>query len=183
MVLLQHDVWHYSMDGSPWAIALTTRELYSPPEPFTTLPPEPDRRLVYTNLRQHTDWSPLYQDTTSKIYVYNRVTGCVREGAWISIRAGMGEVFFFNLITRVCTWFPPIAWHSAWFTRRSPESTTTVTGAMVGRDRDLELVKLAHQRVEGGAPYMYESFQGVPPYDATTEDTVFTHPALLELVH
>ena len=146
--------------------------------PFTEPPPCFPPGLGLYSLRG-TSWLPLFEDCESKVLMLHTETGCVRSAPWISLRTAYGCVFFVNLITHQTRWLPPLRWMQDWVSRPSINEDGRAYGmALEGTrfTRDLLPPLVSRLRVEGGAPYLWES--GIPTYARDDHDTRFTYPIL-----
>ena len=144
--------------------------------PFTEPPPCFPPGLGLYSLRG-TPWVPLFEDCESKVLMLHTETGCVRSAPWISLRNAYGCVFFVNLITHQTRWLPPRRWMQDWVSRPSINEDGRAYGmALEGTrfTRDLLPPLVSRLRVEGGAPYLWES--GLPTYASDEHDTRLTYP-------
>ena len=144
--------------------------------PFRESPPRLPPGLGFGALRG-TSWMPIYEDSAHRILLYHAETGCVRAAPWISLRTSYGCVFFANLITRQTRWLPPHGWMQGWISRPSIDDQGRACGTPFEGTRlvrDLLPGPIARLRVEGGAPYLWES--GQPTYSADSDDTASTYP-------
>ena len=116
-----------------------------------------------------TDWVPIFEDAASLVFMFNRVTGAVREGPWIVLRDPDGLPFFVNLVSRVTRWLPPHRWMEGWISRDSSawSGHQFYTRSLLPRD-------IARLRVEGGAPYLDAC--GRPQYAPDGTDTLRSYP-------
>ena len=149
-----------SCDISHTSSSFTTHTFDYPPPPL-------DMRLSLNSLRD-TPWIPLFEDCNHTIKLYNKLTGCTRNGPWISLRTDYGRIYFANLHTRHTSWFPPHTWMRNWLTRQSPFEPNTPLGRMI---YPREISRL---HVDGGSPYL-DSI-GTPAYPRDTYDTNQTYP-------
>ena len=112
----------------------------------------------------------------------------MRDAPWIALRTRDGCIYFANLLTRETRWLPPHLWMHGWVSRTkisdSRSSGSTMSQILDnGRDLPCDGRKplpplIAFKRVEGGAPYMYESTHGAPQYppDESGWDSQLTYP-------
>lgn len=133
--------------------------------------------LGFSSLRG-TSWLPLFEDCENKVFLFNSETGCVRAAPWISLRTSNGCVFFVNLVTHQTRWLPPCRWMEDWVSRPSViEAENRGYGTPLDgtrHARDLLPPSAARRRVEGGAPYLWES--GLPGYARDHLDSPLTYP-------
>ena len=144
--------------------------------PFTEPPPCFPPGLGLYSLRG-TPWVPLFEDCESKVLMLHTETGCVRSAPWISLRTAYGCVFFVNLITHQTRWLPPRCWMQDWVSRPSINEDGRAYGMVLEGTRftrDLLPPLVSRLRVEGGAPYLWES--GLPTYASDEHDTRLTYP-------
>jgi hypothetical protein len=119
----------------------------------------------------------------------NQQTGAVRDAPWIALRTRDGCIYFANLLTRETRWLPPHLWMHGWVSRTGTCTASDLhrshMSRVLGSDgRDLPCdgrkplpPSVAFQRVEGGAPYMYESTHGAPQYPPDERwDSQLTYP-------
>jgi hypothetical protein len=117
----------------------------------------------------------------------------VRDAPWIALRTRDGCIYFANLLTRETRWLPPHLWMHGWVSRRVSRTGTCTASDLCrshmsrvldsgGRDLPCDGRKplppsVAFQRVEGGAPYMYEPTHGTPQYPPDKSwDSQLTYP-------
>jgi hypothetical protein len=122
------------------------------------------------------------------VLLVHQQTGAVRDAPWIALRTRDGCIYFANLLTRETRWLPPHLWMHGWVSRTkisdSRSSGSTMSQILDnGRDLPCDGRKplpplIAFKRVEGGAPYMYESTHGAPQYppDESGWDSQLTYP-------
>ena len=143
---------------------------------FTSPPPMYPVGLGLASLRG-TSWLPVFEDANHRVLLYHSETGSVREAPWISLRTSRGCVFFANLVTHQTRWMPPRRWMEGWIKRPSVSSEGLALNSLLEGTRyarDLLPVSLARQRIEGGAPYLWET--GLPAYAPDEYDSALTHP-------
>jgi hypothetical protein len=124
-----------------------------------------------------TSWLPLFEDSEHRVLLFHTETGCVRAAPWISLRTPYGCVFFVNLITHQSRWLPPRRWMEDWISRPSIAENGRPYNTPFDeyrQSRDLLPPAVARRRVEGGAPYLWES--GSPSYSRDESDTLLTYP-------
>lgn len=130
-----------------------------------------------------TPWVAIYQDSDSRVVLFHRLTGAIREAPWIALRTSAGRVFFLNLVSRETRWSPPRLWMDGWVMRSSCATAAIdvarhvhdIFGRSTAYSRHLLPPSLARLRVEGGAPYMGAT--GLPQYAPDECDSARTHPA------
>jgi len=121
------------------------------------------------------------------VLLVHQQTGAVRDAPWIALRTRDGCIYFANLLTRETRWLPPHLWMHGWVSRTkisdSRSSGSTMSQILDnGRDLPCDGRKplpplIAFKRVEGGAPYMYESTHGAPQYPPDESwDSQLTYP-------
>ena len=141
-------------------------------EPPPRLPPG----LGFSALRG-TGWMSIFEDAEHRILLFHVETGSVRSAPWICLRTAHGRVFFANLVTRQTRWLPPSRWMEDWVSRVVASHDGRGYGTPFDDTRfarDLLPPSIAHRRVEGGAPYLWE--KGLPSYQPSEGDTELTYP-------
>ena len=143
---------------------------------FREAPPRYPPGLGFNSLRG-TSWFPLFEDASHRVLLYHLETGCTRAAPWISLRTQWGCVYFANLITGQTRWLPPPRWMDGWISRPLADDDGRAVGALLEGTRygrELLPASIARRRVEGGAPYLWET--GMPGYAPDRHDTSLTHP-------
>jgi hypothetical protein len=165
---------------------LSTRTLTALARPFDGPPPELPRvtrggEICYNSLDRDgltivgTDWVPLFRDSENRIQVYNKLTGCVRNGPWICLRPPkQNGVYFANLVTKRTRWLPPPGWFEDWVSRPGANFTGLRYPVEHPLARWVLPIPDARHRVEGGAPYL--GMWGRPQYESDELDTPHTYP-------
>ena len=185
--------------------ALGTASWYPPdgstslvPRLFPDVPPVSEERpprlpsQVGMNSLAGTGWAAIYRDGVHEVFLVHQQTGAVRHAPWIALRTRDGLAYFANLLTRETRWLPPHLWMHGWVSRLDVESASALAAAddrlmsralgTAGRELPCDGRKplpplLGRQRVEGGAPYMYELSLGVPQYPPDEHwDSQLTYP-------
>ena len=186
--------------------ALGTASWYPPdgstplvPRLFPDVPPVSEERppriplQMGLNSLAHTGWASIFCDGSHEVLLVHQQTGAVRDAPWIALRTRDGCIYFANLLTRETRWLPPHLWMHGWVSRRLPSSFAGTASNLCrshmssvldndGRDLPCDGRKplppsVAFQRVEGGAPYMYESTHGAPQYPPDERwDSQLTYP-------
>jgi hypothetical protein len=186
--------------------ALGTASWYPPdgstplvPRLFPDVPPVSEERppriplQMGLNSLAHTGWASIFCDGSHEVLLVHQQTGAVRDAPWIALRTRDGCVYFANLLTRETRWLPPHLWMHGWVSRRLPSSLAGTASNLCrshmssvldndGRDLPCDGRKplppsVAFQRVEGGAPYMYEPTHGTPQYPPDKSwDSKLTYP-------
>ena len=149
---------------------------------FKEAPPRYPPGLGFNSLRG-TSWFPLFEDASHRVLLYHLETGCTRAAPWISLRTQWGCIYFANLITGQTRWLPPRRWMEGWISRPLADDDGRAVGALLEGTRygrELLPASVARKRVEGGAPYLWET--GMPSYAPDRHDTSLTHPHALMLV-
>ena len=142
-------------------------------------------------------WVPLFRDADHTVRLVCLQTGAIRAAPWIVLRTSAGCPYFANLVSRETRWLPPHGWMSGWQMRLPldpPDQPWSAPPASyplpLTTSRDCPQVgwllerhaantlpaQLSRERVEGGAPYLYEPSHGVPQYTRDDCDTPFTFP-------
>ena len=158
------------------------------PRLFPDVPPVSEERppriplQMGLNSLAHTVWAPIFCDGAYEVLLVHQQTGAVRDAPWFALRTRDGCVDFANLLTRETRWLPPHLWMHGWVSRTeipgtSPaaaNSRSTMSQVLDNSGRDLPCdgrkplpPSVAYQRVEGGAPYMYEPAHGTPQAHTT----------------
>ena len=180
--------------------ALGTASWYPPdgstplvPRLFPDVPPVSEERppriplQMGLNSLAHTGWASIFCDGSHEVLLVHQQTGAVRDAPWIALRTRDGCIYFANLLTRETRWLPPHLWMHGWVSRTkisdSPSTGSTMSQILDnGRDLPCDGRKplppsVAFQRVEGGAPYMYEPTHGTPQYTPDERwDSQLTYP-------
>lgn len=144
--------------------------------PFSELPPRFPEGLGFNALRG-TSWIHLPEDCQNRILLYHTETGCMRNSPWISLRTAYGCVFFVNLVSHQTRWLPPHRWMEDWVSRPAVSEDGRAYGTPLDGTRfarDLLPPSVSRLRVEGGAPYLWET--GLPPFVRDEHDTRLTYP-------
>ena len=117
--------WHPpdgSMQLSDHQLVLTSIGPHCQPPP--RLP-----RTVGLGCLTDTPWIVLYQDSDSRVLLFHRLTGAIREAPWIALRTFGGRVYFAKVVTRETSWFPPPLWMAGWVMRPQCQADYTVKPA------------------------------------------------------
>ena len=138
-----------------------------------------------------TGWATIYRDQVNEVFLVHQQTGAIRNAPWIALRTRDGRAYFANLLTRETRWLPPHLWMRGWVSRLEVGSASpagadigSMSQALSSGGRDLPCdwrkplpTLVGRQRVEGGAPYMYEPALGVPQYPPDERwDSQLTYP-------
>ena len=177
----------YPPDGSTSLVARLFPEV--PPVSEERPPRIPSQ--VGLNSLAHTGWAPIFRDGTHEVFLVHQQTGAVRSAPWIVLRTRDGRAYFANLLTRETRWLPPHLWMQGWVSRLEVDSASpagvdigSMSQALSNSGRDLPCdwrrplpTLVGRQRVEGGAPYLYEPALGVPQYPPDERwDSQLTYP-------
>ena len=177
----------YPPDGSTSLVARLFPEV--PPVSEERPPRIPSQ--VGLNSLTYTGWAPIFRDGTHEVFLVHQQTGAVRSAPWIALRTRDGRAYFANLLTRETRWLPPHLWMQGWVSRLEIDSASpasadigSMSQALSSGGRDLPCdcrrplpTLVGRQRVEGGAPYMYEPTLGVPQYPPDERwDSQLTYP-------
>ena len=162
-------------------------------------PPLPKGMWLGTITSNRCGWMAVPRDESGEHLLVHSESGGVRDAPWVCLRADDMTPFFANLITGETRWLPPFNWMGGWRKRiyipcggvHSKGNLPWIHGAdIVGwnwmppngagalcSERTLSyLGTMMRQRVEGGAPYRYELWQGVPRYKLDRYDSEGTYP-------
>ena len=177
----------YPPDGSTSLVARLFPE--APPVSEERPPRIPSQ--VGLNSLTYTGWASIFRDGTDEVFLVHQQTGAVRSAPWIVLRTRDGRAYFANLLTRETRWLPPHLWMQGWVSRLEIDSASpagadigSMSQALSSGGRDLPCdcrrplpTLVGRQRVEGGAPYMYELALGVPQYPPDERwDSQLTYP-------
>ena len=182
--------------------ALGTASWYPPdgstplvPRLFPDVPPVSEERppriplQMGLNSLAHTGWASIFCDGAHEVLLVHQQTGAVRDAPWIALRTRDGCIYFANLLTRETRWLPPHLWMHGWVSRTGTCTPSDLHRSEMSRvldndGRDLPCdgrkplpPSVAFQRIEGGAPYMYEPMHGTPQYPPDERwDSQLTYP-------
>ena len=182
--------------------ALGTASWYPPdgstplvPRLFPDVPPVSEERppriplQMGLNSLAHTGWAAIFCDGAHEVLLVHQQTGAVRDAPWIALRTRDGCIYFANLLTRETRWLPPHLWMHGWVSRTGTCTPSDLHRSEMSRvldndGRDLPCdgrkplpPSVAFQRIEGGAPYMYEPMHGTPQYPPDERwDSQLTYP-------
>ena len=179
----------YPPDGST---PLVTRLFPDVPPVSEERPPRIPSHMGLNSLAG-TGWAPIFRDGTHEVLLVHQQTGAVRIAPWIALRTRHGRVYFANLLTWETRWLPPHLWMHGWASRLDVDSPASAIAAADNRSMSQTLSNGGHdlpcdwrkplptlvgrERVEGGAPYMYEPAHGVPQYPPDNQwDSQLTYP-------
>ena len=187
---LGHTYWHHPDGSTP----MQSRLVCSAYGRVPLDPPPPPPWMSLGNLR-NSDWMAVHDAADADHHVhqtllFNTVTGAMREAPWILLRTPDGCKYFANLFTKQTRWLPPHRWMEGWISRRPvtaeefcndvyPLTFAEIAERPRKPDRPHDsraplLGLMCRQRVDGGAPYLYES--GKPQYEPDEFDTPLTYP-------
>jgi hypothetical protein len=154
----------------------------------TVMPPRIPLQMGL-NWLAHTGWASIFCDGAHEVLLVHQQTGAVRDAPWIALRTRDGCIYFANLLTRETRWLPPHLWMHGWVSRTGTCTSSDLRRSRMSRvldrgGRDLPCdgrkplpPSVAFQRVEGGAPYMYEPTHGTPQYPPDERwDSQLTYP-------